>query len=160
MSIESSNPSLIQLVYASAATVEFSDEMLRELLRFARDNNHSLNVTGVLLFIDGTFFQVLEGEPQVVHSLYEKIEKDPRHTNVLQLASREIEERNFGQWSMGYIENEDEVKQLPGFVDFFNESQPHRPLTDLKGDHERIQLILEGFRRGRWRRHAQESAAT
>ena len=113
------NKSLLQLVYVSAAAVEFTDEDLYRLLSVARENNEKLDVTGVLLFKDNTFFQVLEGDPEVVQALYDKIELDPRHNNVLLLASRSIDLRNFGQWSMGFMQDQQDIAELPGFVDFF-----------------------------------------
>lgn len=151
-------PSLIQIVYASAANVHFSSEDLETLLERARANNEPRGLTGVLLYKDETFFQVLEGEPEHVHSLYSKIELDPRHSNVLLLVQREISERNFGEWSMGFLRDHQTVEQLPGFVDFFG-GQSGANFIDLYGDKQRISQILDGFRRGRWRRQAVKQIA-
>lgn len=148
---------LVQLVYASAASVPFSDEQLETLLHVARQNNSALDITGVLMFVDGTFFQVLEGDADVVHALYDKIQLDQRHNNVLVLAERDIAERNFGQWSMGFVRNQSEIEELPGFVNFFGESNEQRSFVDLHGDSKRIGQILDGFRRGRWRRESTEA---
>ncbi len=144
---------LIQLVYASAATVEFDQDHLERLLDRARQNNTRLGVSGVLLFKDGTFFQVLEGDSQVVNQLYEMIEHDSRHNNVLVLATREIKERNFSEWSMGFTRDSQQISELPGFVGFLSDGG----FVDLHGDSQRIQTILDGFRRGRWRRSANEA---
>lgn len=145
---------LVQLVYVSAATVPFSNEDLDELLVIARQNNSSLDVTGILLFTDQTFFQVLEGEPAVVQQLYDKIALDRRHTKVLLLAKQDIEQRNFGDWSMGFVRDRMEISELPGFVDFFSDHTSGKTFVDLHGDTKRIQQILDSFRRGRWRREA------
>lgn len=142
--------SLVQLAYVSAATVAFTDSELDTLLERARTNNASLGVTGVLLFTEGTFFQVLEGDKDVVQSLYQKIALDTRHNNVLVLAERNIEERNFGDWSMGFVRDRKSICELPGFVDLFETDG--RTFIDLQGDGKRVSQILEGFRRGRWRR--------
>ena len=146
--------SLVQLVYVSAAAVPFADAELEDLLALARENNSSLSVTGILLFTDQTFFQVLEGDRNVVQQLYEKIALDRRHNNVLLLAKREIGERNFGDWSMGFVRDRKEISELPGFVDFFSSHADGPTFVDLQGDKKRIQQILDGFRRGRWRREA------
>ena len=143
---------LIQLVYASAATVPFNDEQLDELLLIARKHNQSVDITGVLLFRENTFFQVLEGAPDSVQQLYDKIAADPRHNNVLLLAKREIDERNFGDWSMGFVRDQSEIEELPGFINFFSDVTSSRTFIDLHGDAQRIRQILDGFRRGRWRR--------
>ncbi|MFK8113218.1 MAG: BLUF domain-containing protein [Rubripirellula sp.] len=143
---------LIQLVYASAATVQFSEEDLEQLLEYARNNNASLNVTGILLFKDNTFFQVLEGHRGDVEALYDKIGLDKRHDNVLLLTTNEIEERNFGEWKMGFVHDATVIDSLPGFVDFFN----GRTFVDLMGDSKRMRQVLDGFRRGRWRRTCEQ----
>jgi hypothetical protein len=143
------------LVYASAATTHFGSKDLEQLLASARNNNTSLDVSGILLFQDGTFFQVLEGYREDVEPLYEKIGLDPRHDNVLLLANNEIEERNFGDWSMGFVCNNDVINSLPGFVDFFK----GRTFVDLHGDSKRMRQVLDGFRRGRWRRQCESTAA-
>ncbi|TWU62036.1 BLUF domain-containing protein [Crateriforma conspicua] len=139
---------MMQLVYVSAATVAFSDEDLETLLAQSRRNNAGIDVSGVLLFHEGTFLQVLEGTPDAVDRLYQKIARDDRHDNVLLLSSRAITERNFGQWSMGFLSGLNTLEELPGFVDFFRGQR----LTDLNGDSKRVSQILDGFRRGRWRR--------
>ena len=151
---ESQEEQLTQLVYVSAACVPFNDEQLDELLAIARRNNGELDVTGVLLYQDGTFFQVLEGAPEAVQALYGKIERDPRHNNVLLLARRMVGERNFGEWRMGFVRERRDIEELPGFVNFFERSTVARTFMDLHGDADRIREILEGFRRGRWRREA------
>ena len=139
---------LVQLVYASAATVPFTEKDLDKLLTRARLTNESIDVTGVLLYQEGTFFQVLEGYEKFVLAIYDKIAMDPRHNNVLLLAHNQIEQRNFGDWSMGFLRDRTQVEDLPGFVNFFD----GRTFIDLEGDADRIRRILDGFRRGRWRR--------
>ena len=108
----------------------------------------------MLLFVDQTFFQVLEGDPDVVQELYEKIGRDQRHCNVLMLAKSEIEERNFGDWSMGFVRDRKAIAEIPGFIDFFSRKDGGGKFVDLKGDAKRIRQIVDGFRRGRWRRDA------
>lgn len=151
-----SDSPLTQLVYASAATVPFSEDDLDALLSQARRCNSQLDVSGVLLYREASFFQVLEGEASTVKSLYNKIGRDKRHDNVLLLANRQIEQRDFGEWSMGYVRNPADVSELPGFVDFF----AGQGFTQLATDSRRMQQILDGFRRGRWRRAAEANIAS
>ena len=51
---------LIHLVYVSVATKPLAREELLALLAVARRINEPLGVTGILLYVDETFFQVLE----------------------------------------------------------------------------------------------------
>ncbi len=152
----SSQEPLVQLVYASAATVAFDDAKLESLLERARRHNAAIDVTGVLLFQDATFFQVLEGRRRQVETLYDAISRDPRHNNVLLLVKREVEQRNFGCWSMGFVPQESDLENLQGFVDFLR----GRGVIDLAGDSQSIRQTLEGFRRGRWRRQPDPGSTT
>ena len=138
-----------QLIYVSGGTVHFGEDDLNALLLKARANNTALDVTGVLLYSEGTFFQVLEGEQNTVEELYEKISLDDRHDKVLMLAKRKIAERNFGEWRMGFVSDE-AMRNLPGFVDFF--ANGGFSFLDLTGDSKRVRQIMDGFKQGRWRR--------
>ena len=57
---------MLQLIYASAATVRFSVADLKHLLAIARANNESLGVSGMLVFQEGSFLQIIEGEDDAV----------------------------------------------------------------------------------------------
>lgn len=96
---------MFQLVYVSAARELFSPADLAALLAKARANNSRLGVTGMLVYHDGNFMQVLEGEREVVRSLAARIELDPRHRNFIALRQREVTEREFGEWSMGFVDS-------------------------------------------------------
>ena len=139
--------SLIHVSYASEASIEFSNEAVRRLLEDARRNNAAIGVTGILLLVDRSFFQVLEGEPDVVSTLYERIERDTRHKHVVKLIREPIEERDFRDWSMGLARMAPkELSALPGFSDFFATG---RSLSNLAPG--MAQKLLSGFRAGRWR---------
>ena len=58
--------SLITLIYGSAAVDPFTEPELIALLEKSRANNQSLGVTGMLVYRDGNFLQVLEGEAEQV----------------------------------------------------------------------------------------------
>jgi hypothetical protein len=74
---------MFQLVYVSSASRKFNTNELHELLVQARQKNRELGVTGMLLYKDGNFMQVLEGQQEVVSKLAEKIELDPRHKGII-----------------------------------------------------------------------------
>src|SRR5208282_515145 len=112
---------MFSLVYVSSATKPFSKSELLELLEKSRKNNTSLEISGMLLYKDGNFMQVLEGEEQLVRSLYTKISADPRHKGTLALLQSVEEKRQFADWSMGFRDlNSPEVAATPGFNDFLN----------------------------------------
>src|SRR3954469_22342601 len=109
---------MMQLIYRSAARVRFEQRQLTELLARARVNNAELGLTGMLLYDDGSFLQVLEGEPEPLTTLYARILKDPRHSNIVRLLERDIEARQFGDWKMGFVSVTRLGVELPGYSEF------------------------------------------
>ena len=93
---------LIHLIYASTANKNMSEDELLDILKKARKTNEKLNISGMLLYHDRSFLQVLEGEASAVEELYDRIKKDRRHHGVTLIASRKIKERNFPAWEMGF----------------------------------------------------------
>ncbi len=139
---------LIQITYASAALVPFSQDDLNELLKKARVKNQSLDVSGLLLYHDGSFLQFLEGEVDAVQELYDTIEADKRHGEVKLLMRREIDERNFGDWKMGYM-RVDAALDEDGFVDVLRSVST--AAVGLEGDAKSVEKVIEAFKDGRWR---------
>jgi ribosomal protein S4E len=73
--------------------------ILMESMRHNSDNN----ITGILLYDQGSFCQVLEGSKKEVLSIFKKIKKDKRHFNVVTISEKEIEYREFSAWSMRFV---------------------------------------------------------
>lgn len=89
------------LVYWSQATHPMTESELAELLRISRARNEQSQISGMLLYKDGCFLQVLEGEEPQVNAVVKRIEKDPRHHSI-HFLSRSEGPRQFTQWSMGF----------------------------------------------------------
>jgi uncharacterized membrane protein (DUF373 family) len=110
---------MIQISYISAATDAMSTQGLLALLQQSRDNNADNGITGMLLYGNGTFLQVLEGDERAVDTLIDKIKKDPRHTNLKMLHRKTIERRQYSDWSMGFKRISDkELQNVEGLRDF------------------------------------------
>lgn len=90
------------LIYTSRSTYLIPDNELIELLTLIRERNQAAGITGMLLYRDHTFMQVLEGKKQTLVNLYRKILHDKRHNNITLLAMAPLEKRNFPDWSMGF----------------------------------------------------------
>ena len=93
---------MFQIIYISQTAERLSEEELSVILGAARANNASMQVTGMLLYAGNTFLQVLEGARPVVESIYDKIFMDDRHARVKLLSAREVPQREFSDWSMGF----------------------------------------------------------
>lgn len=133
------------LLYVSSAVKPFSRSDLLTLLEKCRDNNARLGITGMLLYKDGNFMQVLEGEEEPVRKLYDKIAADPRHNGEITLLQGSVEKRQFPVWSMGFRDlNFSDALATPGYNEFLN--------TELTGeefstDPTRAQKLLLTFKK-------------
>jgi hypothetical protein len=138
---------LIHCIYASAASHAFEAPELAELLRKARENNERLGLTGMLLYTEGSFFQVLEGPTEVVEGLYARIELDRRHGHVTRIISEPIPRRAFDDWTMGFSKvSRAELAKIAGTNDFFSTG---KSLAEIDGG--RAKKLLAAFGEGRWR---------
>ena len=88
------------LIYVSTATKALHEEQLISLLESCRENNLKQKVTGMLLYKNGHFMQMLEGDEKTVKSLYEKICCDKRHHGQYLVMTGNTEQRAFPDWSM------------------------------------------------------------
>ncbi|QTH63036.1 BLUF domain-containing protein [Psychrosphaera ytuae] len=91
---------LYQLLYKSYATRPLSVEEFADLLVDARVKNDSLGVTGILLYKNGVFIQLMEGEKRNIDTLYDVIKQDPRHTQLECLYYQPANERACKNWAM------------------------------------------------------------
>ncbi|MFT6790267.1 MAG: hypothetical protein ACJAVX_003668 [Pseudoalteromonas rhizosphaerae] len=94
---------LTRLIYASTITEHFNPSSLEEIIEKAALNNEKNNVTGMLCFNRKYFLQCIEGSRTDVNKTYNKILNDKRHTEIILLDYREINAREFSNWSMGYV---------------------------------------------------------
>lgn len=109
---------MFQLIYVSGATRKMEADDIQAILKTSRERNRILGITGLLVFSEGTFIQVLEGEEKVVHLLADEIKRDNRHRNFMVVFEHEAENRAFRQWSMAFkeldrtIEHEESVFRM------------------------------------------------
>ena len=140
-------PEMFHLVYVSSAVKPLSKSELAGLLAKSRENNTKLGITGLLLYKDGNFMQVLEGDEALVRELYAKISDDPLHNGAIVLLEESLDSKQFPDWSMGFHDlNDEEVRAMPGFSQFMK-----KPLTakDFMDDPTGCLTLLDLFRKGR-----------
>ena len=137
---------LVHCIYVSTAVHHNSDLELADLLVAARVKNRRLEVTGILLYMAGRFFQVLEGTSDVVESLYSTIKLDERHMDVTQIIFESIHARSFADWSMGMVDlSGDKLRQIASLSDPQSGSVSLAQLRD-----GRVKKLLLAFCEGRW----------
>ena len=104
---------MIQLSYVSSASQPMTAAGLLSILQQCYGHNPLHDITGLLLYGNGTFLQALEGAEDAVASLYEKISRDPRHASVTCISRKQIETRHFPGWSMGFRRLSDDFDSGP-----------------------------------------------
>ena len=135
----------MSLVYVSASTYLMTNEELEDILRKSRENNTQLGLTGMLVYYDGAFIQVLEGPEAAARRMYAHISQDPRHRRIITLLEEYIPERNFSDWSMGFHRlKADEASQLEGFTSF---AEIDQFLEYFQASPEKSILLLKSFRK-------------
>lgn len=161
---------MIQVSYISKTTESWSSGQLLDLLMQCRRNNTKSGVTGMLLYGNGTFLQAIEGEDEVIDKLVELIRKDSRHVDIQMLGRREIAQREYADWSMGFEEvTDDALKDIHGLNNFgasdfeFDYLVGHEPIINSLMHHYREphwdQLISEIGAKDKVIRHLTKSMA-
>ncbi len=89
--------------YVSTAKKDISDKEIEELLNISEEYNNREDITGILLFSEGNFFQVIEGEEKKVKSLYENIQKDKRHHNLIKIFEKPIHKASYDGYKSDFI---------------------------------------------------------
>ena len=92
-----------QIIYSSESTTPMQMDDLEDILEQARRSNAARQITGALVYVDGTFLQVLEGEASLIKALMARIAADVRHETVTVLKEAEVAAPIFSDWRMAYV---------------------------------------------------------
>ena len=130
------------LVYTSAVLAYPAEPELQLLFDYYLNKINKLPVSGLLLYLNGHFIHVLEGDKEVVWQLYQDIQKDKinQAQKFILLIEGDLAERNFAGWHMGF--KTQEIKNQLGFINLqqvnltFNE--------EYSADHPSV-LLLQRF---------------
>ncbi len=112
--------SLVSMIYASRAADDFHEHDLPDLLKQIRRANAKQELTGMLLYMGGSFLQVLEGQPDMVDAVFGGILRDKRHAQLAAIGRESILERAYEGWTMMHKTLDPvEAGELIGEADFF-----------------------------------------
>ncbi|WP_181901454.1 BLUF domain-containing protein [Thalassotalea euphylliae] len=134
----------LRLVYFSRSTSLMAQNELVSLLKKARMFNDQNDITGLLLYKNQSFVQLLEGPSERVASLFQSICTDERHYAIKTLVKEEAEQRLFPDWSMGFqnLNQSSEAEPLAGYSLFM--SDEHSP--NLPPNYDKTMELLLFFR--------------
>jgi hypothetical protein len=103
---------LSYLIYTSKNN-GVSDDEIKDILDKARENNKSVNVTGMLVSSEEHFVQYLEGDRKDVSLIYNKIILDDRHDSIELMKCDDVKKtRLFQKWSMAMLEDNEKTKEI------------------------------------------------
>ncbi|WP_026837741.1 BLUF domain-containing protein [Gillisia sp. JM1] len=97
--------------YVSSANENLTETEIKKILDSSKKRNIDRGITGILLFLEGNFFQVLEGEMETLKALFQKIKYDFRHYNVMAIFEKEIDEANFEGYSADFITLNSQIQE-------------------------------------------------
>ena len=135
---------LICVIYVSTAPRRLRRDELEAILAQSRRNNARDGISGMLIYADGSFIQVIEGPVANIESLLARLQGDSRHQDILEIARYTLDERQFPQWSMGFRSLE--RPQAGDLADAFADLRS--PIFDAAhaGANSIAHKLLEGFR--------------
>ncbi|PHQ29279.1 BLUF domain-containing protein [Leeuwenhoekiella nanhaiensis] len=91
------------LIYLSDSSNSTTPNAIQDILDNVADWNKELDISGFLVYRDGNFLQLLEGNKNEVLALFSKIKNDKRHKNVTQILEDESENRIFSDYESGFL---------------------------------------------------------
>jgi len=101
-------PILCTFVYCSRAAEGVDDAAVERIIEWSQSSNAAREITGVLVFGSGVFFQWIEGPPAQVEKLAASLHGDPRHHDIVTL-DRSVEKRArlYPNWEMELVGADD-----------------------------------------------------
>ncbi|CAN5241557.1 hypothetical protein BH23BAC2_BH23BAC2_27200 [soil metagenome] len=123
------------ICYVSTVAKEVNEEEIDTLLENSANNNNNHDVRGILLYSEGNFLQVMEGDKKYVLDLYGKIERDPRHHNIIQVLGKEIEQGAYDGYKSERITHNKK----------YNKNLLHDYLDQVKGMNPSIQQTVRNI---------------
>ena len=104
-----------------------------------------MNITGVLLYSDKKFIQLVEGESKVITELYDKNKLDPRHSDTRMISFSPIKEKSFPSWHMGSKKLNDEKIDFKTDITREDENVFNNILNGKEENGDRVLNILKKF---------------
>ncbi|MBU3566515.1 BLUF domain-containing protein [Polynucleobacter sp. MWH-HuK1] len=108
---------LVELSYLSEAVSDMSFLGLMRLLESARAFNQTNGITGILLYDNQQFGQIIEGERANIMKVWKRIQEDKRHHRIELLEIREISERSYPDWLLRFYGGETLTRDYPALAE-------------------------------------------
>ena len=107
---------LVQIIYASRTCRSLDQGEIIDILRKSQAKNQKNKISGLLLYCNGQFLQLIEGPEKAVNELFDTISNDSRHNGIEIIHKTNVESMVMPTWAMGYFSPE---LNLADFQDAF-----------------------------------------
>ncbi|MDC8003233.1 BLUF domain-containing protein [Aureisphaera galaxeae] len=120
---------MYSIIYYSTAQPYLEEADIEKLLQQTETDNNARRVSGILVFKEGNFFQILEcptSQKEELIALFEKIKNDPRHYNVIKVVERHNRSRLFETYKSSFtvLLNPSEIKGVYNYLKMEKEYNP------------------------------------
>ena len=116
---------LVELSYLSEAVSDMSFLGLMRLLESARAFNQKNAISGILLYDNQQFGQIIEGERASIMKVWKRIQEDKRHHRVELLEIREIPARSFPDWLLRFYGGDTLTRDYPALAEMVGGMDKH-----------------------------------
>lgn len=98
--------------YVSTAVRDLQEAEVVKILEETeiRNNNHGVN--GLLIYSNGNFFEVIEGEENKIKDLFKIIKEDPRHKNIIMIFEKEVDKPLLKDKEANFISENTQHRQM------------------------------------------------
>ena len=137
---------LKQIIYSSRP-LGFDKDTVEQILVSSCKNNQSVEVTGLLIYSEDQYLQLLEGPTPALEETFSKIKSDPRHDNIIVLKEDFTDRRLFSSWTMRpqpldvMMFEEDDIKN--GLIERFSPSQAFNVFNNLSREFDQFDYTHE-----------------
>ena len=132
-----------QIIYSSKSATPMQMDDLEDILESARESNTDAGITGALVYIDGFFLQILEGEARAVEALMARIAKDVRHETVSVLKQGNMTTSLFSDWRMAYVSAT--AEQVAEWAGLSRTTAVPDILADMHSDPMRVTQVTQSI---------------
>jgi Sensors of blue-light using FAD len=94
---------LCDLIYFSERSFACPDTEVVRIVQEASQRNKARGVTGFLIADTRYFIQMVEGDRKTLSVLFDIIQADLRHSDVVLCSFNEIDHREFPDWGMAHV---------------------------------------------------------
>lgn len=95
------------LIYVSTAHDNVDYDEILNILTHSWKYNHNSYISGMLIYDNKHFIQIIQGPIATIDKLYTRISKDPRHAGLKLIGEELLHERNCSGWGIGFYDNQE-----------------------------------------------------